>query len=564
MKPTRSKSYHRPLMARFSRNRSSAKLWCKTEDGYIALTIGPGYSAHFTRKSSGQTREVTLSNARDCCAFVTSDLIIKGDDVDRKVVTSYVTKTTREDVLEVRAKKVMRSVRWVYPQNLEARAIYSDAGRTLQWFERGELVGGVTTTAQRTPGGWESSNRVMDAPGGPTPPTHSHQVTTLGSSVVDVHTSTAGGDTSYGVTIMGAGEAPALSSIVGSVEHVRPHLDEHRVVVSIASSNGKGDAEGFTQNVISNQGGTTVTTRQTSNHGDGSSESTHGLAQASGDGSFSTLTDFEKDGQLVQRSSYVNDGKGNESETTVTHDKDGSFTIETISKDPAGNVSGSAQRFDKDGNPLGPPSGPSSGGPTPTGSPPSPTDETPDEEDNDPEDDDPHDDDDKSPDGDDDGPDDGPGDEDGMPADDDSSSSGKRRPGRNGPLGEFPSDDGSDPTPTPFSSDRGGSSMERWLAGLSPFYGGLTSRFGGSHINPATSIADSIDGGDGGDREPSTGQSGDGASASFDLTAVIRKENDPENDPRALVNVLAKLAGLPESAAGMQAAVSLAAYLGRR
>jgi hypothetical protein len=151
-----------------------------------------------------------------------------------------------------------------------------------------------------------------------------------------------------------------------------------------------------------------------------------------------------------------------------------------------------------------------------------------------------------------------------MPADDDSSSSGKGRPGRNGPLGEFPSDDGSDPTPTPFSSDRGGSSMERWLAGLSPFYGGLTSRFGGSHINPATSIADSIDGGDGGDREPSTGQSGDGASASFDLTAVIRKENDPENDPRALVNALAKLAGLPESAAGMQAAVSLAAYLGRR
>src|SRR4051812_49835216 len=96
-----------------------------------------------------------------------------------------------------------------------------------------------------------------------------------------------------------------------------------------------------------------------------------------------------------------------------------------------------------------------------------------------------------------------------MPTDDDSSSSGSRRLGRNGPLGEFPSDDGSDPAPAPFSSDPGKGSMEKWLAGLTPFYGGVPSPLAGRHLKPATLISDSIDGGGGRGRETPPGQAGD-------------------------------------------------------
>jgi hypothetical protein len=79
-------------------------------------------------------------------------------------------------------------------------------------------------------------------------------------------------------------------------------------------------------------GTTTVLSKYSESNPDGSSISGIGVAGTTGDGGFYSVTELVTDGNVSQQSSYANDGKGDESETTVTYNADGSYTISTIQR----------------------------------------------------------------------------------------------------------------------------------------------------------------------------------------------------------------------------------------
>src|SRR5207248_3877197 len=130
------------------------------------------------------------------------------------------------------------------------------------------------------------------------------------------------------------------------------NFDEDKQVTDITSASAlTGEIASSRQTVLSDLNGTSVTTRNVRfNPITGSSEGSRGLVQTWGDG-FNSLTEAYEDNQMTQRSAYANDGHGNESETTVTYEKDGSFTIETISTGEDGNTSRNSQTYDPAGNP---------------------------------------------------------------------------------------------------------------------------------------------------------------------------------------------------------------------
>src|SRR5260370_226843 len=85
------------LVARITRGRDVARIQLRTERGLTSVAIGPGYSARITRRDAQSAREVSIAPARDGCAYVLTDVLVRGSTVERAVSTAFVSRTQRVD-----------------------------------------------------------------------------------------------------------------------------------------------------------------------------------------------------------------------------------------------------------------------------------------------------------------------------------------------------------------------------------------------------------------------------------------------------------------------------------
>jgi hypothetical protein len=553
-----------PLLATVSKRGDVARLSLKTTEGKVLrLTLGPRYHARLIRiDSKTEAREFAVSTARSACAIVTTDLKVTDGRAVCNLTTRYGTRTVRKDATSLEKDHVRRVVHWDHGNGVSAEARYSEWERVLQFRDNSNELARYVTRGEPTENGWRSSTEYIGAPAG----SESYDFGRAGNF---------GPGLTQGFVVNTGGE-PIIHMVSRSADGKNTVTYEHTAVEPPDQEDGSPRTVAITSytqfdgttgtltgvNQITNtweSGAISVTTViETSDIFAGTHAKTLGVAEAGGDGvvktrtswtdgSNSQTTDWSNDGDgheteltttthsdgSSERSSTAKDGRGNESNTIVSYNADGSFSISTTSKGSDGSETTNTQDYDKDGNPKPAGDGGGSGGGG-GGS-------------------------------DDGGGDSGGGDsgggEEGLPADD-GSGGGTPSPKTMGAGGdgELPADDGSDPAPRPNMTGPGAAALQRWMASASPFLGGSSAAPLATHGNPASQIVAAMDDeGDGvGTGEPSNGD----GEFRIDLRAIVLRERDPENNPRALVAALQQLAGVPQGGAAMRAAEHLLGQLG--
>jgi len=571
-----------PLLATVSKRGEVASLRVKTAQGKVLrLTLGPNYHARLVRiDSPTEAREVTVTTARSACANVTTDLKVTCGVAQCTLTTKYGTRTVRKDAISIEGNRVNRVVHWNHGNGKSAEARYSPWERVLQFRDGSNDTRRYLTRGAPVKNGWKSSTEYVGVPAG-------------GESYEFGGTGSLQPGLTQGFVVNTGGE-PLIHMVSQSADGKNLSTYDHVALEHPEQGSGSfssGSSTGYTQ--YDGEAGTLTAVNQTTRQWEsgatsvitsittldlptGTQTKTVGIAEAGGDGVVKTrtswtngsdtqTTDWSNDGtgretELTvtthpdgssERSSTARDGQGNESNTSVTTNPDGSFTISTTSKGADGSETNNSQDYDKDGNPK-PASGSGTGDGSGTGSGDSGSGSA------------------NGGDGDsgdgntdhgngngDDSGNSGEGDK-GLPADD--GSGGPPTPSSMGGDGEYPADDGSDPAPRPNMTGGGSAAFQRQLATLSPFLGGSGVSPLAKHGNPATIVAAMDDAGDG----VGTGENSDGGGEfQIDLREILRREQDPENDPRALVAALQRFAGVPQGGAAMKAAEQLLGQLNR-
>lgn len=456
---------------------------------------------------------MSLAPARDACAYVLTDLVVRDQTIERIVTTDFAYRTRRVDRLLVEGDSIARTARWQFPQR-SVEASYNAKGRELTVFQSGNELARLITTGEEQGFGFVSSTEFASGGGGFVALRGAAGVGTAMNIFREFHS----GPGVEGHIVLERRPDGSFKQETGSgVTGPGGGITTSRSWTNLDLASGKWI--NTQQNTVTHPGGaTTVTTTNTTqdvtdDFGDKPDPGHHkvttttGTAETRGDGGFSTFTETHgsRGSSESQRSAYTNDGKGNESESTVTYHDDGSFTIETRSKDENGNRSESAKTYDESGEPV------------------EPHDDQP-------------------------TPDDDPGGGE-LPADD-GYDPNPRPNARGSGEGELPADDGSDPCPRPNMAGPGAAVFERWVSTLGPFLGGQGRTSGvhpGDPINRVLgAIADEEDG--------VGGRSEDGLQLGFDLRAVILRERDPENNPKALLDALTEHAAIAANSPGAIAA----------
>ena len=280
--------------------------------------------------------EVTVTSARDSCAYVVTRIEMRGHELVKSVRTEFLSKVIRLDTYAVGAEGITRSTRWQYPNDVQIDASYTADGRTLT-VTRGGATVELSTTGQWT-------GRVLQAVTQRTDGAD-EQVTIIGSRTV------------------GPGKSSTVIGVVqpkGPFQYGTVTTRPDGVIVAtqvVPFENGVGAGQtitdvtdvnnpSITSNAVRTQqngDGTTTVTAGNSQVDQGGVTTSAGTASTTAGGGFSSYTEtgHTETGQnevVTQRSSYVNDGTGNESQTTVTYQPNGSFTIDTTSKDSNGNT----------------------------------------------------------------------------------------------------------------------------------------------------------------------------------------------------------------------------------
>ena len=486
----------------------SRRLTYASQVGVTTIELGPGYFARVSSRNTDSLREVTVSSAANSSAYVVTRVELRGQELVKSVRTEFLSKAIRLDEYTATAEEIRRSTHWQYPNGVQIDANYTADGRNLTIATRDATVGLSTTgqatgrvlqaVTQRTDGADDADGQVIiigDKTIGP-----GKSATVIG--VVQRNTAFQYSTvfTRPDGVIVASGVVPFENGVVAG-----------QTTTDVTSP----DNSSITSNAVATQqngdGTTTVTVGNGRVDKDGIATST-GTASTTPGGGFSSYTEATQrnlNGEVTQgqRSSYSNDGAGNESQTTVTYNPDGSFTIDTTSKDADGNVTGGdPQTFDKDGNPIDHPEGGDGHGGNGEGG-------------------------------------DGHG----------GNGEGGDGHGGGGEGGEYPADDGTDPSPRPFKRGPADGAFSQWLSASSPFLGGsLAFAFQPKNPgDPADLVNAAMEQDDEG-APPSLTPSSSGSgsiSGTVDLRPLLPSDRDPENDPRALVAALATLAGLSHSGA---------------
>ncbi len=548
----------------------------------VLLTLGPGYAASYCEIESGaKIKEVAVSTAKSTCAVVTTQLKTNGDHVVRELLTEYARGIIRHDEISFDGRKVSRTVNWKLPGGSSAIASYSEWERDLRLFKNGKGIGSLITNGGPMPHGWKSSTGAFFMPfdhrgygagfaaDAPTSGTSNSDVLDIGFG----STRTSFGATSHDGSVKvsfshGAGPAGSMGTtgrsdhdhleIVGrdgfylGDQFTNDHSDGTTQVITywerglnpggtVASGMSTFTKDPVTGNIEANgewkqkvDNGENTGNWQSKVNSDGSSSGTFTTKKPDGstatfdwsrdkDETTTIYTEVNKPDGSGSRSASGDDGKGNQSTTTVVTNPDGSFSITTVSKGSDGSTSTDSKDYDNKGNEKPAPGSSTSGGGTqPGGEQPPP----------------PH--------------DDGGGD-DGLPVDDGSGSIPTPNT-INAMAGytEIPSGDGSDPEPQPDVAGSGAAAFQGWLVHGSPFLGGHSSNGSSFHGNPINRIIAAMDGESDGD---GTGRGADSDSdVQIDLSAIILEERDPEHNPKALFEALARFSGVGLSSGAMNAA----------
>jgi hypothetical protein len=529
----------------FLRNGSARLTLTGADHNRTTVQLGPGYAARITQSGKGWLREATVSSASSCCAYVLTQLMQKGSRIQRRQTTSFISGVVREDTYGVDGKQLTRSSRWKYPNGLQIDATYETGFRSLSVQRGGQTVAQFSTKGRQTGLRLESITTRSDGAG--------EGVTVIGGKTLGLgkrDTFGTPGNKSYSTV----SRSPSGVVTDMQVVHYSGTWAGVRVTTIVTDSSAGtvvSDETVTTPNPYG--GGVTVESAHSETSRGGKQIDATSESQTNGQGGFSSVSEVRENGDTVQQSSYANDGKGNESQSTATFHPDGSFTIDTQSKDKDGNVSGGSQRYDKDGNPIDKDGNPMPsdgvGGGAGPGTDNSGSsgdghqggdggdDTNPDEQ----------------PEGDGDyGPGGGAGPSSQPEGDGDYGPSGGPSPVASG---EYPSDNGIDSGPVPSFSSPSDKSFGAWAARLDPFMGGNPGVAGPGDPGDPPNFT-TLAGGEGGsgtsapvmdDQDAATG-------TSVDMRPYLVAYRDPENNPRALVAGFAKLIGMSNDAGALRAA----------
>jgi hypothetical protein len=301
---------------------------------------GPGGWARIVERRGDEILERTSSIATDAVARIVTEVRREGDVLKRSISTQYVNGTARLDEQAIGDRRLARTTNWTFADGSSASAQYEDGGRALVFTDSGGKKAEFATKLEPTATGVQSvtSSGARDAG------------VIIGSKVVHPGSSST-------VIQHGPGGRTIASTVTQS--------QDGTITVTSATSTADGHAAGsatfgadgtfqggFTATTTSADGQTAVHSRFTEV---GATGVTHGLGVAGtteGGGFFTVTTVTGLDGSR-QQSSFSADGQGNSSETTVTHNPDGSFTISTTSTDSSGASTTSTESFDQHGNPSG-------------------------------------------------------------------------------------------------------------------------------------------------------------------------------------------------------------------
>lgn len=587
----------KPLICTITRSGDVARLRVRNDAGTLMLfQLGPGSSARTSiQRNGGEVEEVSVSAASRSAGLVIEHLKAAAGRVSRKTSTAFVSGVKRVDTILFDGRSIAREVRWSPAIGATMIAEYGEWQRELSQVSSSGARETLITRGEPSRHGWSSLTKGPGQPwagfkyeagglAGEDGETHSTNSSTYDHGPV---TSRFEGKSADGSVTWKASSSPTPASMKGDGTIViHDHVEGEsqtgyvRVDRETATNAQKGSQEVVTyweaavnkgpeaqgsyasgmQKVTTNveTGGVTVETQWKSQQGIGgggengrSTVATDGKGGTTGSYSISHDGNTEKgdwttgnDGRSSgykesthsdgssSRTAGSSDGQGNSSVSSVETHPDGSFTITTTSKGAGTDETTDKQEYDKDGNEKDATPAPSSEG------------------------DGPH--------GDDDGGNDhgdhGGGGSAGLPADDGQGGGGPSG-GTPGPNminaltghGETPSADGADTGLEPEVPGPAGISFQNWLNGATPFQGGRSSSGSKLRGDPIGPIIDALasDGETDGDGSGG-GQSGSGFQV--DLRAVIKGEQDPENDPRAHFEALAMFAGITRDSASLRAA----------
>lgn len=492
----------------------------KRPDGSLALSvrrggkaalveIGPGFARILQRNDQG-LRELTSSPAAASAAHVTSELVVSGRRVVVRARTVFARGTVRNDAWEYDGERLMRTAQWAFRGGLTARAEYAAEGRTLEFGDRaGNLLGRFSTAIRPAPTGYDSeTTQAFPAEG-------DHVI--IGSKTVQPGSSS----TVIGPTLIEHGNGhfiPGPMSYTTVTKELDGTIIASQVVPDIHAkdplSSLRFTGNGMAYSVTAPDGSMTTTTQLcgldqngqtfigTSNRSfstDGTWSNASGVVGTTQEGGFYSVTGVENSDGTSQKSSFAADGQGNSSETTVTYDASGGFTITTTSTDSNGNTTTNSASYDKDGQPTGQGGGGEGGG--------------------------------------------GDGDGDGNGGGGDGGGGG----GDGGDDGSYPSDDGTDESPRHNWRGSLNGAFTSWLDQSFGLMGGsrstpVPSRDPG---DPSPMLIAACDDDIEGASRPGAGET---SSDTIDLRPFLRREPDPEDNPRALIAALEVLAGAQSAA----------------
>jgi hypothetical protein len=319
-------------------------------------------------------------------------ITVEGDTVEKRVITKYGGKVTREDIFTSSPSANTRRTEWTYLRGAKATATYEAGKRQLDISSPGNEIAVFKTVGQVVGSRLQSTTTSVS---GPTISTIGNKIFAAGSTVSDTDSSF---DTSYtttrenDTTEVGTQKTGITNTATnpGQIPGAIKTDQDYEVYDHFGQTGGKKTGEG---SCSTEYDPTTGRSHSESFETTSDGTSIYSSTDTDGNGNITTTTivaTTDDSGRVkTEETNWTTNADGSESRTTTSSASDGTKTVETVAKDKNGVTTTKTETYDKDGkmtddktsqgdtskaSPADHPDGTSSGYPNPDGpdDPPSP------------------------------------------------------------------------------------------------------------------------------------------------------------------------------------------------
>lgn len=316
----------------------------------------PSYSAVISKVFNGVYQEVSVSNARDEAAVMTTIITVKDNVVEKRVLTAYQGRTTREDVFAADTNGISRQTKWSYSNGTNVVAKYSPSHRVLDIARRRAATEVFETTnrylneilqaqTKNVSGSLLLVNIVGNVAIGPSKAYTVASVGPTGSPPPQVSTVSVpgpGGNTKTTSTVT-QGNVTTTEWVVTNSDRIP--VDHGRTFSNSGDNPGggsfvQGGSKGFVDGDMSHQRSSS-SRASTDGHGAISTQTTVVDTITNPDGSTS---------KTIQMSSWTTNADGSSTRTDTTVKPDESNEVTTSKTDKAGNTTTETHTYDSNGD----------------------------------------------------------------------------------------------------------------------------------------------------------------------------------------------------------------------